>query len=399
VRIAFGTSQLVRTDRSRRVSRMARQQPMQTTKPLVAGRYRFVCLVERLTQSGHRQVSNRRESCMTLHGVIMPLLTIRHVTTYRYRRPVAFGEHRMMLHPRDSYDQRVIQAHLRISPEPASLRFVQDAFGNNVGIAQFLHRSKELSFESVVCLEHSPCDRALVLEDAGRSLPVDYSAGELRDLAPYIERHQLDPMDEVGRWARQFLPPGGVIGTFEFLKRLSHGIYDGFLYRRREAKGIQLPVETLRLGHGSCRDFAMLMIEAARSFGLAARFASGYLVVPLDDPQAPTNDSARGSTHAWAQIYPPGVGWIDFDATNGSIGNSGLVTVAIVPDPLHAIPLHGAYIGSPSDHLGMEVQVSVMSGTPKAVWGAPQPSARRRSANRHHRRRERERRVSQTQLG
>ena len=88
----------------------------------------------------------------------MSFLTIRHVTTYRYRRPVAFGEHRMMLHPRDSHDQRVIQADLKISPEPTSLRFVQDAFGNSVGIAQFSRRSTELSFESIVCLEHSPCD-------------------------------------------------------------------------------------------------------------------------------------------------------------------------------------------------------------------------------------------------
>jgi hypothetical protein len=96
----------------------------------------------------------------------MPFLTIRHVTTYRYLRPVAFGEHRMMLHPRDSHDQRVIQADLKISPEPTSLSLVQDAFGNSVGIARFSGRSKELSFESIVCLEHSPCD----LEDAGWAL-------------------------------------------------------------------------------------------------------------------------------------------------------------------------------------------------------------------------------------
>jgi hypothetical protein len=73
------------------------------------------------------------------------------------------------------------------------------------------------------------------------------------------------------------------------------------------------PVETLRLGHGSCRDFAMLMIEAARALGFAARFASGYLAVPLDNPHEPTSGSARGSTHAWAQIYLLGTGWIDFD--------------------------------------------------------------------------------------
>ena len=161
---------------------------------------------------------------------------------------------------------------------------------------------------------------------------------------------------------------------------MSEGIHRGFRYRRREAKGIQQPVETLRLGHGSCRDFAMLIIDAARSFGLAARFASGYLAVPLDDPQEPTSGSARGSTHAWAQIYLPGAGWIDFDPTSGSVGNTGLVTVAVVPDPRHAIPLHGTFFGFPSDHLGMEVQVSVMSGTPNVIWAKGGAEAEAESA-------------------
>jgi transglutaminase-like putative cysteine protease len=295
----------------------------------------------------------------------MPSLTIRHVTTYRYRQPVAFGEHRMMLRPRDSHDQRVIEASLEISPEPRSLHFVQDAFGNHVGIARFSGRAKELCFESTVCLEHSPLDAAdLDLENAARTFPVVYSADEMPDLAYSIERHKPDPGNEVGSWAHQFLPPSGSIGTLELLTRLSQGINHGFLYRRREAKGIQQPVETLRLGHGSCRDFAMLMIEAARSLGFAARFASGYLA----DPKELTSGSARGSTHAWAQIYLPGTGWIDFDPTIGSVGKIGLVTVAVVRDPRHAIPLHGTFIGFPSDHLGMEVQVSVTSGTPEAIW-------------------------------
>jgi transglutaminase-like putative cysteine protease len=308
-------------------------------------------------------------------GDIMPSLSIRHVTTYRYRQPVAFGEHRMMLRPRDSHDQRVIEASLKISPEPRSLRFVQDAFGNHVGIARFSGRSQELCFESIVCLVHSPLDPAdLDLEDAARTFPVDYRADEMPDLAHCIERHQPDPANEVGRWARQFLPPSGSIGTVELLSRLSQGIKHRFLYRRREAKGIQTPVETLRVGYGSCRDFAMLMIEAARSLGLAARFASGYLAVPLKDPEEPPGGRARGSTHAWAQIYLPGAGWIDFDPSRGSVGKIDLVTVAVVRDPHHAIPLHGTFIGFPSDHLDMEVQVSVTPGTPEAIWAAPQRS-------------------------
>jgi transglutaminase-like putative cysteine protease len=297
----------------------------------------------------------------------MPSLTIRHVTTYRYRQPVAFGEHRMMLRPRDAHDQRVIEANLNICPEPESLRFVQDAFGNHVGIARFLGRATELRFESIVCIEHSPLDAHLDLEEAARTFPVDYGADEMPDLVQCIERHQPDPGNEVGRWARQFLSPNGSIGTIELLTRLSLGINRSFLYRRREAKGIQQPVETLRLGHGSCRDFAMLMIEAARSLGLAARFASGYLAVPYDDSDESASGSARGSTHAWAQVYLPGTGWIDFDPTSGNVGKVGLVTVAVARDPHHATPLHGTFIGYPSDHLGMEVQVSVTPGVPKTT--------------------------------
>jgi transglutaminase-like putative cysteine protease len=307
----------------------------------------------------------------------MPTLTIRHVTTYHYRRPVAFGEHRMMLRPRDSQDQRVTEAIIDIRPAPRSLRFVQDAFGNHVGIAHFSGRSKELCFESIVCIEHSSSDAADVdLGDRARTFPFDCSADEIADLAHYVERLQPDPRNDVGRWARQFLPANGSIGAFELLSRLSRGINRGFGYRRREAKGIQQPVQTLRLGHGSCRDFAMLMIEAARALGFAARFVSGYLAVPLDDPEEPISGSAHGSTHAWAQIYLPGTGWMDFDPTNGSVGKAGLVAVAVVRDPHHALPLHGTYVGFPSDHLGMEVQVSVMPGMPEEIWAAPERSMR-----------------------
>jgi transglutaminase-like putative cysteine protease len=267
----------------------------------------------------------------------------------------------------------VIGASLEISPEPKSLRFVQDAFGNHVGIARFSGRSSELCFESTVCLElSSPEAAGLDPKDAAGTFPADYSGCHSPELAGCIERRQPDPENQVGRWARQFLPPDGPIGTVELLTRLSHGINQGFRYRRREAKGIQQPVETLRLGHGSCRDFAMLMIEAARSLGFAARFASGYLAIPFDEPEEPASGSAHGSTHAWAQVYLPGAGWIDFDPTSGSVGKIGLVTVAVVRDPDQALPLHGTFTGSASDHLGMEVQVSVTAGAPDATRPSPQ---------------------------
>ena len=322
-------------------------------------------------------MSNWLESCIFLSPKdIMPLLTIRHLTTYRYRRPVGFGEHRIMFRPRDSHDQRVIEANLDVRPEPNSLRFIQDAFCNHVAIASFSRRSNSLCFESIVRVEHSPADVASLGIDAAGTFPADYGGDEMPDLAHCIERGQLDPGNEVGRWARQFLPASGSIGTFELLGRLSEGINHGFRYRRREAKGIQHPVETLRLGHGSCRDFALLMIEGVRSLGFAARFASGYLAIPNGDLGHRACDAARGATHAWAQIYVPAAGWIGFDPTRGSAGNTGLVTVAVVRDPRHAIPLHGTFIGASSDYLGMDVQVSVTSDAPKVIWAPSEPAER-----------------------
>ena len=302
----------------------------------------------------------------------MSSLTIRHVTTYRYRRPVAFGEHRMMLRPRDSHVQRVLEARLRIFPEPESLRFVQDAYGNHVGVARFAGRAKSLRFESVVRLEHSAREAPPLDAESIAAVPGVYSADEAPDLAQCIARYQSDPDDEIGHWARRFLPEGDSIGAFALLERISHGIRRDFHYRRREEKGIQSPTETLRLGHGSCRDFAVLLIEAARSFGIAARFASGYLAPPLDDFEASSPESMHGATHAWAQAYLPSAGWVDFDPTNGGVGAVGLITVAVVRDPRQALPLHGVFTGFASDSLGMDVEVSVTPEAPRVV------SARRR---------------------
>ncbi len=286
----------------------------------------------------------------------MTSLTIRHVTTYRYRQPVAFGEHRMMLRPRDSHDQRVIEVSLEINPPPSSLRYERDDFGNHIAIAEFAGVATELSFASVVSLVHSPSDAPDPdLDDAAAIFPVGYDDGEIADLAHCIHRHDTGPDDAVAQWARRFLPVDGQIPALELLTRLSKGIHDGFLYRRRETKGVQAPVETLELGHGSCRDFALLMIDAARSLGLAARFASGYLATMPN--VAPTE--AHGATHAWAQVYLPGTGWIDFDPTSGNVGKASLVTVAVVRDPEQALPLHGTFVGSRADTLGMEVHVSV----------------------------------------
>lgn len=287
----------------------------------------------------------------------MTVFTVRHITTYRYRRPVTFGEHRMMFRPRDSYDQRLLNSQLRISPEPASLRWMHDAFGNCVTLAKFNRRSSELRFESTIQLEHSPLMTPnFQTEEYAKTYPFSYSPDEHPDLLPFIARGYPDPALEVDRWARKFVRQGRPTATGKLLMTLTCAIRESFTYDRRTESGTQDPVTTLRVGRGTCRDFALLMMEAVRSLGFAARFVSGYLYVPDRDTAA---YQGGGSTHAWCQVYLPGGGWIEFDPTNGIIGNRDLIRVVVARDPRQAYPLLGTYAGTPADELGMTVEVTV----------------------------------------
>jgi len=290
----------------------------------------------------------------------MPVVSIKHLTTYRYRNPVAFGEHRMMMRPLESYDQRLISAELIIGPKPSALRYVHDLFGNCVGIAGFETRSDHLTFESRVVLEHSPQAAFSGFDGHAESIlggaSFAYRDEDLPDLAQSIVRHYPDPDGEVAAWARRFVRPVGRTGLRTLLSDMTHTIHGEFKYGTRLAGQPQAPLETLALRTGSCRDFAVLMIEAVRSLGLAARFVSGYV---YSSSQKGGGRRGGGHTHAWVRVYLPACGWVEFDPTNGIVGNADLVRVAIARDPRQALPLHGTYAGLGSDYLGMSVEVDV----------------------------------------
>jgi transglutaminase-like putative cysteine protease len=283
----------------------------------------------------------------------MTILAIRHVTTYHYKKPVAFGEHRMMLRPREDRDQKVLDSELAITPEPAQLFWTQDVFGNHVATARFTERASELRFESTIYLDHAPSGFAATdIEDFARTHPFAYAPEDGPDLAPFLA--PLPGHDELGGWAAGFLRHDGPTDTHELLVGMTQTIRRTFKHVARHEKGIQNPVETLRLASGSCRDLAVLMMEALRLLGIATRFVSGYLHLADDDDSV-----TGGNTHAWLQVYVPGPGWVDFDPSSGTIGNENLVRVAVVRHPREAIPLQGTWIGSASDHLAMKVAVKV----------------------------------------
>ena len=286
----------------------------------------------------------------------MPLLTLSHVTTYRYRQSVAFGEHRIMVRPRESYDQRVLEAALTITPQPADVRWVQDVFGNAVAIARFEGRHTSLVFDSRIRMEHAPVEPERVdVEAYARDYPFTYASEDMPDLLRSIERQHYDPEREIDRWARGFLRADGHTPTLELLSDMTRAIKHGFTYIPRPEKGTQSPIETLRLRQGTCRDYAVLMIEAVRSLGLAAHFVSGYVYSPTHHD----GHVGGGATHAWVRVFIPGSGWVEFDPTNAIVGNRGLIRVAVARDPHQALPLSGTFGGFPGSFISMTVSVDI----------------------------------------
>jgi transglutaminase-like putative cysteine protease len=264
-----------------------------------------------------------------------------------------------MLRPRDSHDLRLIKTNLTFSP-PASVRWMHDVFGNSVAIASFAEPASELRVESNLVLETYSVERPpfQITPDASR-YPFVYSADDRIDLGRMLERQYTDPNDRLGAWARGFVRSNPT-DTSALLADLNNGVKAQIFYQSRETEGTQTPIETLIRGWGSCRDLAVLFIEAARSLGFGARVVTGYLYRASADAGSAAAIGA-GTTHAWADVYVPGAGWIAYDPTNGTIGGMDLIRVAVTRDISQAVPISGSFVGPPGSYLGMNVDVAVVA--------------------------------------
>jgi transglutaminase-like putative cysteine protease len=282
-------------------------------------------------------------------------LRIRHRTTYDYRHPVALLPHRLMLRPRESRELRLISANLSISPH-ARMTWAHDVFGNAVATAEFHDRTQKLVIESSAEVQLDAADWP-VFDIAASAIfyPFQYSEDEITDLGALRAQQYLDLQERLRSWARSFISSEPT-DTLSLLKDLSAGVSQAIQYQSREDEGTQSPTATLDRGWGSCRDFAVLLAEAARSLGFGARIVTGYLYNSNNTLVGP---NGSGSTHAWTEIFVPGAGWITFDPTNRSVGGSNLIPVAVVRDIRQAVPVAGSFIGSSDAFAGMSVEVLV----------------------------------------
>jgi len=289
----------------------------------------------------------------------MTVLHVRHRTTYTYKRAVELGEHRLMARPLDSHDLRLLDTSLVIDPPASAIRWLHDAFGNSIAIATFNQPAAHLVVESGFHAEHYPTqERALELETYASKFPFNYSAEDAMDLGHTRDRHHPDPDHKIDAWAKAIVEKTDGGETLAVLTAMTREIKQQFQYAARDAAGVQSPLETLELGSGSCRDFAVFMMEAARSLGLAACFVSGYL---YDEKLIGAAGSlvGGGATHAWTRVFLPGAGWVEFDPTNALVGGRNLIRVAVARDASQAAPLTGSYNGTPEEFASVTVDVQV----------------------------------------
>lgn len=284
----------------------------------------------------------------------MPRLSIRHETTYRYGRPVGFGPQRLMVRPRDSHADRLVQASLELSP-PGDTRWMYDALGNCICWYHPKGQADRLSIVSNLVIERFPAPLP-TLADPHTAAPIIYGVADRTVLEPFIVP-ATDADAVMHDWLQAHLSRPDE-PALAYLTRLNQAIHDEFEYGARDEAGTQIPGITISTGKGTCRDFAWLMIEALRRLGYAARFVTGYLYSPKADRvaagQAHAGHVGAGSTHAWCEVFLPVLGWMEFDPTNGLAESPDLIRVASTRMP--ETPIHGAIVGDPG---GCEMSVKV----------------------------------------
>jgi transglutaminase-like putative cysteine protease len=288
-------------------------------------------------------------------------LHVEHVTRYAYARPVTFHRHRLVLRPREGHDLRVERMQLTLTPA-STVEWVRDVFGNSIALVDWLEPADALTIVNDLVLERvTPFPTRTRHEPWHVPFPPQYDPLETGVTAVYAQSTYLDDVPAIQTWLKGELEadPHDAEGVMLALCKRVHATIG---YQRRTEKGTQSPARTLTLGTGSCRDMATLLMEAARARGVAARFASGYL-------HGRASLAAAASTHAWAEVYLPTLGWRGLDPTIGDATGPSHIVTGVSTHPRGVMPVSGTFTGAPGDYLGLTVTVktTVLPGNDSGV--------------------------------
>src|SRR5215471_1552859 len=282
-------------------------------------------------------------------------VSLHHKTRYAYDRPVKLTPQVVRLRPAPHCRTPIGAYSLKVRPEPHFVNWQQDPFGNYQARLVFPNEATFLELEVDLTAEMTalnPFD--FFVEESAERYPFAYDAEEKVELAPYLA---LAPARErfaafVAEAQAACCKPGR--RTVDVLVDLNRRVRDALRYDVRMEPGVFAPDETLERGHGSCRDFAWLLVQLLRRLGLAARFVSGYSiqlradVLPVDPDAPPGVMEDVTDLHAWAEVFIPGAGWIGLDATSGLLCAEGHIPLACTADPSSAAPITGGYLFDPA---------------------------------------------------
>ncbi|HET6338809.1 MAG TPA: transglutaminase family protein [Polyangiales bacterium] len=293
----------------------------------------------------------------------MSRLRITHRTHYRYGRPVALGQHRLVLRPREGHDLNVLSMQLKVEPAH-QLIWSRDVFGNSVALVRFVEPAEQLRFESTVVLDRTaPFPTRAPHQPFYVPYPVVYDSLEVPIAGVYQGLSFPNTTGALTEWLEKQLPTRDSNDAEGILLALCERVHDAIDYQQRSERGVQDPEDTLTRATGSCRDMATLMMDCARVLGIASRFASGYL-------HCAASIAGRASTHAWMEAYLPALGWRGFDPTLGEPTSLKHIPVGVSNHPRGVMPISGTYQGSAADYKGMTVEVETMEVVDDAEKGA-----------------------------
>jgi transglutaminase-like putative cysteine protease len=266
-------------------------------------------------------------------------LEISHLTRYEYDREVQLLPHLLYLRPRENPLLEVNRFAFAFQPG-AKVAWMRDDFDNLPASAQFSANAASLEIRAdctVTTTDTPPFD--FLVRDYATTFPFAYEPLHRFNLSIYLTPPEVATQGALRRWldTRFTVRPKE---TVAWLFSLNQCISRSLSYRRRDEPGIQTALTTINMGTGSCRDYAVVLIECARTLGIAARFVSGYMFDPA------SNGTAAGSMHAWAEVFLPGAGWIGMDPTHGLFCQNAYVPVAHAVVAESVNPIQGSFFSA-----------------------------------------------------
>jgi uncharacterized protein (DUF2126 family)/transglutaminase-like putative cysteine protease len=270
------------------------------------------------------------------------LVSLQHVSRYRYDRAVALGPHIVRLRPAPHCRTRIPSYSLKVTPTEHFVNWLQDPNGNWLARFVFPERTTEFTVTVDLLADMSvinPFD--FFIDPVATNYPFVYPGEFDEELAPYLVKEKPGPLlrDFLASIARS---PQNIV---DFIVELNQRLQGEIRYLVRMDPGVQAPEQTLAHSSGSCRDTAWLLVQILRHLGLASRFVSGYLIQlrpdlkSLDGPAGAAADFT--DLHAWTEVYLPGAGWIGLDPTSGLLCGEGHLPVAATPHFRAAAPISG----------------------------------------------------------